>query len=362
LLPARANYKLSTRAGDWVAYDYAYNLLNNCEPNGIIFTNGDNDTFPLWALQEAYGVRNDVRVVNLSLLNTDWYIKQLQKLEPRVPISYTEDEIDNLQPRLNPAERPFQHTLAGITVTSPGIQQRRVLRVQDVMVMNIVGTTNWSKPIYFATTVSEDNLMGLAPFLQARGLAYRLMPERVTPSNAYNLDRTLELIDTVFSLRGIGKAKFNDTSRRLLTNYLQVAFELRRPMESLKRELDALRMAANEEDAAILADVETEVADTLAEKAVDVKQSRKNIAHEKFVEAEREYNRKAAIVDNYLAKCVEMMPWDWRVYAIRNEFLIDNGRFDEAIDAMESALKNDPDNIEHYRMLLEQAKMAKERH
>ncbi len=96
----RENFFDHDRSQRYVAADYAYNLLNSCAPYAILFTNGDNDTFPLWYLQEVRHVRTDVRVVCLSLLDTKWYIKQLRDQwshqSPPLPISLTNEQIDHL--------------------------------------------------------------------------------------------------------------------------------------------------------------------------------------------------------------------------------------------------------------------------
>ncbi|HET6616713.1 MAG TPA: DUF2723 domain-containing protein, partial [Gemmatimonadota bacterium] len=82
LIPAvvfALNHEEADRSGNWIPRDFAYNLLQSVEPWGILFTNGDNDTFPLWYLQEVEGVRRDVSIVNLALLNTTWYLEQLNE-------------------------------------------------------------------------------------------------------------------------------------------------------------------------------------------------------------------------------------------------------------------------------------------
>lgn len=150
-------WEVHDRRGNYVARNYAYNMLQSLEPNALLFTNGDNDTFPLWYLQEVEGVRKDVRVMNLALLHTNWYIHQIKHTEPRVPIAFTDEEIEIL--------RPFRD------------QAGEIIWVQEIAVFHIIRENDWERPVYFAVTVSD--LLGLDTEnrLSLEGLVFKLLPE-----------------------------------------------------------------------------------------------------------------------------------------------------------------------------------------
>ncbi len=331
-IPLTQNFSSASRAGDYVPYDYAYNLLMSCDKDGILFTNGDNDTFPLWALQEAYGIRKDVRIVNLSLLNTNWYIKQLKDLEPKVPINFSDEQIDGLTHEANRFEQPVDYTMsrANITVRLPSREEKNALRVQDKMVLHIVDANAWRKPIYFAVTVSNDGKMGLDPYLQMEGLVYRLNPEQVPASERIDIDKTVFLLDKVYNFRGLGDgdANMNETSYKLLTNYaagyIQVAMALRQPLSDLKQRIEALEQGAGE---------------TNQEASAELAATRK------------EYQEKLDLAIGKMDQCISLMPYEWRWRMLRQEMLMAHGLYDQAENRAREALEIEPNNPEYLKSL-----------
>jgi len=251
----RANYHTHDRSGNYVAWEYSYNLLNTCDANGIIFTNGDNDTFPLWYLQEVEGIRKDVRVVNLSLLNTPWYIKQLKHIEPKVSLSLSDKQIEDLTlwrheeremyipgPTTNydkPESGSLEEGAPGLRWNlKPTISRQKNpqtgkltggLRVQDFMIVDILRMNEWKKPIYFAVTVSPSNQIGLGDYLRMDGQAYQLMPYEVGLS--IDVDVMYDKIINTYRYTNLGDPDvyYPPNVQRLLQNYrkgfLQLVYE-----------------------------------------------------------------------------------------------------------------------------------------
>ena len=197
-----ANYHSHNRSGNFVAWDYSYNILQSCGPNGIIFTNGDNDTFPLWYLQEVEGLRTDVSVVNLSLLNTDWYIKQMRdsRKDELKFIKLSDSQIDKITSSLTrwetqkvrvPVYNDPKNETGFIEWTMKPTFAGAALRVQDLMIMRIINDAAWKIPIYFAVTVSQSNRIGLDQYLDMQGLTFQLKSHSTKPVDSEKMYENL---------------------------------------------------------------------------------------------------------------------------------------------------------------------------
>ena len=204
LLPLEHGWYTHDRTNFLVARDYAHNMLVPLERDAIVFTNGDNDTFPLWYIQEVEGVRKDVRVVNLSLLNTQWYIRQIRDEAPKVRVSFSEREIDSLQGVMLP--------------------DGKIVWVKDIMVHHIL-EENADRPIYLAVTVPDE--MGLEKRLVMEGLVFRIAAEEGEEERC-DVERTWRNLREVFLYRGLldrngyydPKIYKDDNARKLIQNYV----------------------------------------------------------------------------------------------------------------------------------------------
>ncbi|MEE8437777.1 MAG: DUF2723 domain-containing protein, partial [Candidatus Neomarinimicrobiota bacterium] len=209
----KANYHEHNRSGNRIAWDYSYNLLQSCEPNSVLFTNGDNDTFPLWYLQEVEGIRKDITVANLSLLNTEWYIRQIRDLRKRNMnilgqeetsfIHMSDDQITTIASGLMPwPPEGNPKGLVSIPVSRDSLNPEGIMKweikptygnaalmVKDMMILRIILDSQGKYPVYFAVTVPGSNRLGLDPFLEMEGLVYRVKNYKVNRNRPINPEK-----------------------------------------------------------------------------------------------------------------------------------------------------------------------------
>ena len=198
MVPLALNWTDASRAGETLTRDFAHDMLNSVEPYGILVTVGDNDTFPLWYAQEVEGIRRDVIIANTSLLNTDWYLRQVirrpvyeydAEAGPEIyrgrewpkpegpPIKMTLDEADRI-PELVPLreaqifrkETPLGTVEARI---APGL-----LEQADQAVLLMLRDSYPVRPLYISRTAGSygDEKLGLTPQLVLQGLARKVVP------------------------------------------------------------------------------------------------------------------------------------------------------------------------------------------
>ncbi len=185
--PLAQHWYTHDRSENVIARDYAYNMLASLEENSVIFTNGDNDTFPLWYIQEVEGFRKDIRVVNLSLLNTDWYMRQLRDIEPSVPITWNDEQMAEVATHWYPLE------------------DGRIIQPRDEVINHLLVNSQkqgWeTTPFYFAVTIPRDTLTPFMSYLKMEGMVYRMTLEQ--GNDQVDLEKLRHNLEYGFEWRGI---------------------------------------------------------------------------------------------------------------------------------------------------------------
>jgi len=244
------------RSGKYAARDFAANYLNSCAPNAVLFTNGDNDTFPLWYVQEVEGIRTDVRVVNYMLAGGDWYIHQLgNKIydSERLPFTLTPEQYNkgvnqyvpffdrNIKGRtelkdvINFIASENEQTKVGLqgggkinylptkrlklTVDSaavidnglvpadraseivPVIEwdiKQNALYKNDLMFLDFLSSNNWERPIYFANPSVMSKVIGIDEYCHLDGIVYKFLPikakDHIAGLGGVDIDGTYNLL------------------------------------------------------------------------------------------------------------------------------------------------------------------------
>lgn len=281
-LMAAENWDDHDRSDRTSAPDFGKNYLNSVAPNGVIFTNGDNDTYPLWYNQEVEGFGTDKRVCNLSYFQTDWYVRQMQhkfyESEP-LPISFTYDQYvqgkrdvvyimedqrlkgksielskaidfvksDNPNTKITRADNAAYLPIRSLfmVVDKEAVIANGVVKPEDydkivdtmriditgsyitkdqLMILDMLNNNNWKRPIYYAVSVGADKYMSLDKYFRLEGLAYRVVPIETNNASYQKgfIDSEIMFTNVMQKFRwgNINKpgVYVDENNRRMLTN------------------------------------------------------------------------------------------------------------------------------------------------
>ena len=254
------------RSGRYVARDFAVNYLESLEPNAIVFCNGDNDTFPLWYAQEVEGVRPDVRIINLSYLNSDWYANQMRMQSyESAPVATTATPADYAYGRADvtlvtgrkgaislldalkgvyagkgreatgyptidasqvyiPVDREAvikrglvapidtNRIVSKIVIDLPStraIQSKGYLSLGEILMLDIIATNaaqGWPRPIYWCSTVGDEYHVGLTPYLRSTGMTHQIVPT-IQEQMETRPDRAYDVVKNKYRWGGADKSK-----------------------------------------------------------------------------------------------------------------------------------------------------------
>ena len=282
------------RSNKVIARDLAKDYLESCAPNAILFTFGDNDTYPLWYAQEVEGIRKDIRVINYSLLGIDWYINQLRykvNESPAIDVIWSADQIegskrDYIEYKPNASmpddkfynlydvmksyvgkdnpDNDYSFPVKNVTVpvdAAAAIKNgtvnatdsvlssldfslpRNALMKNESAVLNIIAANNWKRPIYFTNAGAE---LGFDQYLRRDGLSYRLAPVK---NSKVNTDWMLDKLTNKFAFGNANKpgVYFDEENRRHLggirSAYAELAIDL-----SAKNRKEEARAVLNKVD------------------------------------------------------------------------------------------------------------------
>jgi hypothetical protein len=283
LIMAQQEWDDHDRSQKTLAPDLAKDYLESCAPNAIIFTFGDNDTYPLWYAQEVEGIRPDIRIINNSLLGIDWYINQLRykvnsadsvdviwtpeqiedhnreymryRLDPSAdpnyfypiydvmknvlgrpvlneetkrdegpqffPVAKLRIPVDQALVRSNGTVNPDDQVLPALDIEIPESKLRGGMIRSDLMILNIIAANNWRRPIYFTSPLGE---LGFGQYLRKDGLSYRLVPiMNKFPQQNWEIERALTRIEDSFRTN-LGGTQIRDNNNAVVFNNLMTKF------------------------------------------------------------------------------------------------------------------------------------------